>query len=389
MTQMNKTTMTDAKLYIKYALTLTPQSPLIFNQIWLNYQDDKARLAPKKKFTLADMRLAYDLVLQEMEQEKLAEMSKSLLTTGSNLAPITQWVKAVTGDTKDADVMTMAHWLWMVKRQAMDRTVVYHLFIILHGRAQGAGKSTAIRKLLGPLGAFRIDMDANEIGDPNTFADMANYLAVFLDELAALSKLDSTKLKKQITTDFNSFRPFYTQKRIQVKKRTSYIGASNKSIKQIFYDSTGMRRFYQIETSKIIDRELINSIDYKALWLGIDENLERGYFNESNWDAISKIQAKYVNKEDYEDFLEEFNITPGNGTHKAVKLSDVYQAYFLWSRVNGYRFQQSRAQFKVSLDSLGYSIAGDILKVNPDCTLDLAKLAKEEQTVLEFKKEDA
>jgi hypothetical protein len=383
--KLTKTLLSDPEKYVENALKTREITANTFTDIWLEYRVDKAKLKPKMKFSIAELKMVYEKVLSDREKSRLKELGLSLSVTTPSLHLLEQWVLALTGEIKEANVLAMAHWLWMVKRNALDLPVVYHLFLILKGR-QLSGKTTAIERLTAPLKTAKLDMDAGEVGDPNTFSDMSNYLIVFLDELVSLSKVDSTKLKKQVTSEMNSFRPFYTQKRVQVKNRTSYIGTSNKSIKQIFYDSTGMRRFFQIDCQPRVDREIINSIDYVQLWKGIDETLETGYCNNSNWDKISAIQSTYVNKEDYEDFFEEFKIKPGNGTYKSINLKTLYLTYSEWSRTSGYRFQQSKAQFRTALELNDFIIVDDVVKVHTDTVLPGADKIKEEQTVLDFVK---
>lgn len=384
--KINKSTINNPELYIEKGLENRIISGETFTEIWLEYRVDRARLKPKMKYTIQEMKMVYDKIMVQREKAKLKDLGAALTVSVPTLEPLKKWILALTGEIKEENVLAMAHWLWMVKRNSLDLPVVYHLFLILKGR-QLSGKTTAIERLAAPLKAAKLDMDANEVGDPNTFADMANYLIVFLDELVSLSKVDSTRLKKQVTSEMNSYRPFYSQKRVQVKNKTSYIGTSNKSIKQIFYDSTGMRRFFQINCQSQVDRDLINSIDYVQLWKGIDETLETGYCNSENWDKISAIQNTYVNKEDYEDYCAEFKITPGNGNYKAVSLALLYQDYAGWSRSNGYRYQQSKAQFRTSIELMDFVIVDEIVKVCQDTTLGILERAKTEQTVLQFKEE--
>lgn len=363
-----KNIINDPQKYIENALKNRELNKDTFTDIWLEYRIDKARLKPKQKYSIIELKMVYEKVVHAMERAKLLALGTGLAVGEPTLKPLQQWILALTGEEKEENVLAMAHWLWMVKRNSMDMPVVYHLFLILKGR-QLSGKTTAIERLTAPLRSAKLDMDANEVGDPNTFADMANYLIVFLDELVSLSKVDSTRLKKQVTSDMNSYRPFYSQKRVQVKNRTSYIGTSNKSIKQIFYDSTGMRRFFQINCQHHVNREIINSIDYVQLWKGIDENLPTGYCNNENWEKISAIQNTYVNKEDYEDYCAEFKILPGKELYKELPLGLLYQDYSFWSRSNGYRYQQSKAQFRTSLELMDFVIVDEVIKVCHNSTL--------------------
>jgi hypothetical protein len=385
MIKLSKNVITDPEMYVKYCLQGKTVDKDTFTEIWFSYRIDKAAKKPKMKYSLAEMKMAFDRVLGQIETEKLLALGKSIKCETPSLHLLEQWMHAVTGKNQPEATLAMAHWLWMVKRSALGLPVVYHMFLIFKGK-QGSGKTTAIERLIAPLKSAKLDMNADEVGDPNTFADMGKYLIVMLDELASLSRVDSTKLKKQLTTEMNSYRPFFTQKRVQVVNKTSYIGTSNRSIKQIFYDSTGMRRFFQVDCQTRIDRNVVNSLDYTALWKGIDDSLAEGYCNDSNWDKISAIQETYVNKEDYEEFFDEYKIKPGNGTYKSINLRTLYLTYSEWSRTSGYRFQQSKAQFRTALELNDFIIVDEVVKVHTETELPGADKIKEEQTVLDFAK---
>lgn len=384
--------LTDPEGYVKSWLHKNANYPKrsAFAKMFLDYRAECAQMSIKA-IDMKVMTLAYNLVLDEDEQRKLEETMLPFVCKKENLAPLKKWLKSVTGEVKQADLTAMSHWLWMIKRQGLQQDIIFDLFIILKGK-QGGGKSTAVEKLVSPIRAAVLPLDADEMGDPNTYPEMATHLVVVLDELASLSRVDATKLKKQITAKENSYRPFYTQRRQKVAKRTSYIGTSNRGISQIFFDSTGMRRFYQINAKDTLDWKALGEIDYAELWRGIDETKERGYYNETNLEVISIIQESYVNKEDVEEYIAQNNLVPEGESYKLISMFALYQDYNLWSRNNGFRFQQTRIQFRRSLEAHGIPVlarsAGSIeqrVKINSKAAIEPATRLQPETEVVDFK----
>lgn len=365
--------------YEKQLKASTAPEAITFDDVWVDYIMDHRRAGGFKSFKQGDLKSAWTIVMRKAKLDRLRSVLTSLKTvTAEDLEPLQAWIKAVTGASREADTVAMAHWIASVKRLGFDQDVRYHLFISVKGK-QGSGKSTAIMKLTHPLKAVRLTMNADEVGDPNTFKEMSYNAVIFLDELASMHKADKEKIKKQLTTSSNSYRPFYSQERVEVPRRASYIGGSNNHIAEIFNDPTGMRRFYQLEAQDRIDWDAINAIDYVQLWQGVDEN--KDYFTEQHLPLLDKVQQSYVNKSDVEEFLDQYNLSSNaNEDKRYVALDLLFQEYLKHSKSSGCIYQKTKSGFKRALESRGFLSAEGrhgttrsriiTILVNADCALD-------------------
>lgn len=210
----------------------------------------------------------------------------------------------------DLTKSVLMHWLWSVKVKMMfgPSKVVHHLMPILYGKKQGSGKSTAIRRLLGPIEDFTLSAKRlTDIADPREAALFKDNYAVVIEELAGAQKADIEQLKTVITESEVSFRRMRTNFNETVDQNSMFIGTSNKPIEDMIKDSTGMRRFFEIKVKDRLDWESINSIDYTLLWKSIDENLPTGYLD-NYLDKLSEYQNIYVQEDPVEYVFQENSI---------------------------------------------------------------------------------
>ena len=260
------------------------------------------------------------------------ELTQSLVCETEDITPIKNWVKAVTGNEEPHVVAIMAHFIWQIKRRLNDKEVVWHTMPIIFG-GQGLGKSVAIDKLLAPLTNLILRIRVTELTDPRFYFSLNKNYVAFLDEMSGANKADVEVLKSQVSTAYNDARKLNTNNVMKIRQNCSLIGATNRSVSELIYDPTGNRRFFEIRTSGTIDRDLINSIDYKALYKGIDERRERGY-REEHEAAISGEQAALVVSDDITTFMEECAIS-SDGKTKEISSNDLYDKYTQWAESNG------------------------------------------------------
>lgn len=194
-------------------------------------------------------------------------------TSQAGLIEVRRWIRAVTGDERPADIAAMLHWLWLVKNRVAGRHGELHLMIVVFGLMQGTGKSQAVLRLCTPWAElFDPEISIETITDERNAPHLANCAVGLWDELGGLAKADMEKLKHRMTATTVAYRPMRTNSRIELPALMSFIGSSNRSIGELVKDSTGMRRFYEIRASDVIDWDEINTIDYALLWQAINED---------------------------------------------------------------------------------------------------------------------
>lgn len=337
------------------------QNPREYVRYWFESRKETARHASKNACLEATMCLDYadfyqvvaikchpdklkkfnDIALKQALEEfmvmKLAEeVSQALVPyecTKEDLGPLTAWVKAVTGSDEPKNVSVMAHWLWMIKRKGLDKPVKHQIMPVLHG-PQGGGKTVAIEKLIKPIEQFRLAIGMNQLGDERMADGMSNNYVVVFDELQGVERTDMNALKKQITTTYNTYRKLYSHTVLNVPMRCGFIGATNKPISESFTDSTGMRRFWELNTLSKLDWKVITGIDYRALWTGVDDRLEDGYLKGEMLEAVLTEQHTYTNRDDIDEFILD-SVLVGEDNSAEIDSQALYNEYVHWAGRNG------------------------------------------------------
>lgn len=211
-----------------------------------------------------------------------------------------------------------------------------HLMPIIYG-AQGIGKSEAIKKLLSPIKDLYLPAKFTHIIDERKSKSFEQNFAMFFDEMQGANRVDIENIKEKITCERVAYRPLFTNDEEQVINNCSFIGATNKPLYLLIRDESGMRRFFEIKIEQKCDWEEINKIDYQAIWLDVDEDLEvpliRAYMNE-----IKQQQEDNREKHSVEEWVEENQITKGSQKNEVTPLYEHYAHFCMKSGM--------RAEFK-------------------------------------------
>lgn len=299
-----------------------------------------------------------------------------------------KWVLAVTGTQDRLALKVIQHWLWAVKRNIDEQPVIHHIMPILFGK-QGSGKSLAIKKLSSTLSTLTATASMMDLGDSRCYQLMAQNYIMFFDELQGLERTDVNALKRQITAENNTYRILGTHSYKTVRMRCSFIGATNRSISELIYDPTGMRRFYEIKTLDKLDWATINAIDYTAIWHSIDSSLERGYLVDEYLEELYTAQRQTSHIDPVIEFFTENSIMPEADAYKEVSSRELYNAYTFWANGAGYKNIASRQSITKKFISHGLpSFEIDqrkYFKINPKCDI-VSTEGVTKKTVLPFKK---
>lgn len=319
----------------------------IFDTMYLDYLSQIKAHNISEKEKAAQLRNtvapAAEKILQKalnelISKEKLAyraQIMKSFKCEKEDLTSVRAFIKALTGDENEDDIAIVAHWMWQVKSKMLDKAPSYHVMPILYGK-QGGGKTVAMTKLIGPINNFRLNISLDQMTDDRYFKSMGeNYVIVF-DEMQGAERSDIDALKKQVTIDYNDYRPMGTNEVYKVKQACSFIGATNRPVAEQIVDGSGMRRFWQLNCQDKMDWDVITNIDYIRMWKGIDENKVDGYVL-SQIESISAKQEEMVAKDDITAFMDEMGIVAGKTPTKQVSSSLLYAEYRAFCERNGYK----------------------------------------------------
>lgn len=311
----------------------------IFDALWLDYNEQMhvaALETGKKQHTCreSDMKKALDeLIKNELAAQLAKIVANTKCTEGENLKPLSAYIEALTGKSEPLVLGVLAHWLWQVKRKLMGMEVVYQIMPILYG-PQGAGKSVALQKLLSPIANLTLELSLTEVTDARFYFSFNTNYAAILDEMAGARRADVEALKKQITANYNDARKLGTNDVVKIKQNVSLIGTTNRPVGELIYDTTGARRFFQVDILPKADWKKINEIDYLELFRGVDENRARGYIEE-HLTELSKAQEQLTGQDEITAFFDQHQINPTSDNTKEIPCSEFYSVYTTWCEANG------------------------------------------------------
>jgi hypothetical protein len=199
--------------------------------------------------------------------------------------------------------------IWQVKRKIWDKRVDWHLMISMKGN-QGIGKSRFVERLIEILSEFSAKTTLTEIVD-NRNLSLFKHFILFTDEMAGADTKNVEVLKNIITESVITRRVMGTNRDVKGQNDATFIGTNNKSIWDMIRDTTGNRRFFELDyTGGPTTFKFVNDIDFLELWKSVDENNDKNP-NQKIWDILSFEQASFTRKhtivEWYNDYF--FNST--------------------------------------------------------------------------------
>jgi len=240
------------------------------------------------------------------------------------------------------------HWGWICKRRMQGRPVVWHIWINLYG-ATGIGKTTLIKKLCSPMIDYVSVTNISTLFDSTReIAKLSAYYVLVFDELAVntegepgsgLTEDNHAVLKSILSGDTIDVRVYGTQKQSKQKITFVPVSSANNHLYDIIFDPTSMRRFFEFhckaekpESFDEINKYLAHS---DVFWRGIDENLDRGYWNPSDeiGEEIFKIQSEYYpTRTTTSMWIDACKVKAGTTSGTTS-----YKAYTAWCRETGNR----------------------------------------------------
>lgn len=264
--------------------------------------------------------------------------------------------------------MMMCHWAWQVKRKMTNRDVVWHIWINFNGPSK-IGKSWMVRHIAKPFEGFYLEAPIRIIfDDTKEVMKMTNNYIINFEELAVnkerspfgggdgtLSKDEISTMKSIVTGEKLDTRIYGKQAQMKRDITFSCISTANEHLYDVFFDETTMRRYFEFDCQRTVpgtdeERAELNKHldDSLKFWKGIDDNRDRGYWEESSklgkevFDAQSSYyptKGPIVEMAKYFDFVK----SPTTPT------CDSYNTFHDWCRSAGYKFIKSLPSFNAEV----------------------------------------
>jgi hypothetical protein len=330
--------------------TYAIRQPGLFGRLYLDYNREvkaysaiyKDKIKPS---SLVLMQYAYSAYVESNLQKDRNDKIASFCNHSEDLSLLRQFLTAVTGQLRAEDLAVIAHWMWLVKRKALELPVKWHIMPIFFG-AQGSGKTDAIFHMTAPLKEYRLDLDIAKLHDDRIYEGFSENFIGFADELQGADKADVNVLKHKITAKELSYRKLHSHIVTTVPMRLSLIGASNRPINENFADSTGLRRFWELITLDKLDWAVIRNLDYNQMWYGINEQNEEGYLTGDVLASVLKTQEGMVIADVYTEFINEVNLLIKEGDETIELDADhLFQQFNQWATINGYKYSVPKNKF--------------------------------------------
>jgi len=260
--------------------------------------------------------------------------------------PLSTFVKALVEKGDPAMELHRAviyHFIWQIKRKLARKKVTDHLCPIIKGKT-GSGKTEAISRLITPVKELSFYGDLGSFSDQREYFVFAKYYIVFLDEFAKAARSDVDSMKRIVTADDISYRPLYTNRMAVYPMVSTFIGATNRHVGDVVVDTTSMRRYYQLVTKNKCDWDVINAIDYLALWKSVDENSDS--LIKAHEKSLKTAQEAVRPRSSVEEFVEEFGLMDfkAQEIHK-VQASKLFNRYLDWMKDNNNKFTLTGTRF--------------------------------------------
>ena len=177
-------------------------------------------------------------------------------------------------DPVDYYAAVVKKFIWQVKRKMVGMPVFDHIMPVLFG-AQGRGKTQFIQHFIEPINENVSYPNLKEITDSRNRQLWKRWVLI-VDEMEGYERADVDALKNVITKTLVSGRVMNTHNDFNEVNSASLIGASNKTLDELIKDSTGMRRFIQLNWADLDEPgwAIVNGIDYLGLWKSVDETAD-------------------------------------------------------------------------------------------------------------------
>jgi hypothetical protein len=297
-----------------------------------------------------------EVIAQRKHQERRAALIGRLTgkpATAEGAAALAAWVRAVTGREDAKDVRVMAHWLWLVKRLATGQRTEWDIMPIVFGREHGSGKSTATERLVAPVEELATTINAADLTDDRRYRQLHVMLVGRWEEMSGSAKAEIEALKHTVTAPEINYRELATHSMVVARRTMSFIGTSNNSVDVMVSDTTGARRFYQLDALPRLDHGQVNAIDPATIWRAVSEGDSAPIHEVIT--VVREAQAGLVHRDAVSMWLE-----AEEWATVTIKRLDSDQPFTVhaYDEVRGCDFEDLAARFKRWCNEVGQAAIG-------------------------------
>jgi hypothetical protein len=259
-----------------------------------------------------------------------------------------RFLQALSGAQDPVNLAALLHFIWQVKRKLAELPVEHHMMLVLVG-PQGGGKTEAIRHLLSPIRELTQTVsELTLLSDSREYSLLERAYVVFFDEMARAARTDVSAIKAKITNPTVSYRVLSTHLRNVGLNVSTFISAANQEVQDLIVDPSGMRRFFQLKVLPRADWKEVNTIDYVALWRGVDPDAPSPIV--PVLEQVRALQSAELRAPSLvERFLAE-RCDVGGG--KGIKVADLHAAYEEFARLRRLSMTLTRESFGRQVSAL-------------------------------------
>jgi predicted P-loop ATPase len=237
---------------------------------------------------------------------------------------------------KQTAMIAYSTFIYRVKNHLRDEMKAgEHLMCVLQG-TQGDGKTEGVKRLMKPLGDTYTGGGFDVFHSDSMGAKLAKMSVLIFEEMSGAPKADIMKIKETMTAETKLFNEKYKVAGVQ-RVVTTFIGCSNKDIRNLFKDETGNRRFIQFTVADKVPFEVINapdSFDALKIWRSVDEDAVASPMNitAENQQMIAAMQAEQRVMGAVENWITEDHTIPWGIQSQA---RDLFNMFFVWAQNGG------------------------------------------------------
>jgi hypothetical protein len=295
-----------------------------------------------------------EVIAYRKRQERRAALIGRLVgkpATTEGGEALAAWARAVTGRDDPTDVKVLAHWLWLVKRLAIGGRTEWDVMPIVYGKEHGSGKSTATERLIEPLEELATTINAATLTDQRCFRVLHTMLVGRWEEMSGAAKAEVEALKHTVTAPEINYRVMATHSMVVARRTMSFIGTSNNSVDMMVGDTTGARRFYQLDAMPKLDHEVINRLDPATIWRAVSEADAAPIH--AVIQVVREAQAGLVHRDAVSMWL-----AAERWDTLTIKRIDSDQPVYAYDEARGCDFEDLAARFKRWCNEVGQSGIG-------------------------------
>lgn len=219
--------------------------------------------------------------------------------------------------------------IWRIKNKVSGRPTKQHIMPYLRG-PQGSGKSTILQWLFEPV-ADAVSWATFELFDHDEKQNLLRSSPIIVfDEMAKAEKTDQAKLKNLMTATTTMFRRLYGEAS-KGRVISTFFGCGNLDLSEILFDTTGLRRFFQIEVRKDLWKveDRYRGIDPLSLWRSVDENAACPLENAEVLALLMTRQQDQKVVSPVEEWLAD--VVDARRYTKPTSIKELFEAYRDWA----------------------------------------------------------